>query len=343
MKNQIELHVANMHCSSCIKKITDALLACHGVKKVDVDLVGATVFVEGGSSEDIIDTLQSIGHEARLVQGRSEKCTLQINELRTDEDMTAIKKILSSIAGVSALQFDKAQQRLQIGGDYIMSSVLVALKKGGYTSTFVDEDESDEQIAAQMEYAIHKSYRRSALAAVMGVVLICMELLATRWSVLPDIVTGSNGHVGVSPQLFWGVMLVLTAMTMVYSGRHYFIGAWQQLKHASFNMDSLVALGTGVAWLYSAVVIIGAKHLPSSMLNLYLDTSVLILAFLNFGNGLEAKAKGSTSAAIKSLIGLQPKIAVVVQDGVEVSVIMFVFILGIKFQLMRRWFRVIPV
>jgi Cu+-exporting ATPase len=119
----------------------------------------------------------------------------------------------------------------------------------------------------------------------------------------------------------WAGMGVAALAVISYSGWHFFTGAWQALKHRSANMHTLIALGTGVAWIYSTVALLLPQIFPSGVLtDVYYDVTVVVIALVDLGLGMELKAKGRTSEAIKKLIGLQAKTARVVRDGKEVDI-----------------------
>jgi Cu+-exporting ATPase len=108
---------------------------------------------------------------------------------------------------------------------------------------------------------------------------------------------------------------------ILYSGRHFFTGAWQALRHRSANMHTLIALGTGVAWIYSTIVLLFPRMFPSSeFLDVYYDVTVVVIALVDLGLAMELRAKGRTSDAIKKLIGLQARTARVVREGREVEI-----------------------
>ena len=126
-----------------------------------------------------------------------------------------------------------------------------------------------------------------------------------------------------SPQLWyiWAGMGVASAAVLLYSGNQFFTGAWEALKHRSANMHSLIAMGTGVAWVYSTIALLFPQIFPASeYTEVYYDVTVVVTALVVLGLALELKARGRTSEAIKKLIGLQPKTARVVRDGREVDV-----------------------
>lgn len=119
----------------------------------------------------------------------------------------------------------------------------------------------------------------------------------------------------------WYAMGVASLAVLLYSGSQFFIGMWQGLKHRSANMHTLIAIGTGVAWIYSTVALLFPQLFPSeAMTDVYYDVTVVVTALVVLGLAMEIKAKGRTSEAIKKLIGLQAKTARVLRDGREVDI-----------------------
>ncbi len=128
------------------------------------------------------------------------------------------------------------------------------------------------------------------------------------------------GHVTIIPQqALWITLFVLTTPVLLISGRQFFVGAWKALKHGTADMNTLIALGTGAAYLYSMVATFLPDFFPGNMRHVYYDTTAVIITLVLFGRLLEARAKGRTSEAIKKLMGLQPKTARVIRNGQELD------------------------
>jgi len=126
-----------------------------------------------------------------------------------------------------------------------------------------------------------------------------------------------------SDQLWWLwiAMGAASLAVIAYSGNQFFTGAWEALKHRSANMHTLIAIGTGTAWIYSTVALLFPQLFPSAELtDVYYDVTVVVTALVVLGMAMEVKARGRTSEAIEKLIGLQPKTARVVRDGAELEV-----------------------
>jgi Cu+-exporting ATPase len=126
-----------------------------------------------------------------------------------------------------------------------------------------------------------------------------------------------------SEQLWWlwVGMGVASLAVIVYSGNQFFTGAWEALRHRSANMHTLIAIGTGTAWIYSTVALFFPQLFPSEeMTDVYYDVTVVVTALVVLGMAMEVKARGRTSEAIEKLIGLQPKTARVVRAGAEIEI-----------------------
>jgi Cu+-exporting ATPase len=121
-------------------------------------------------------------------------------------------------------------------------------------------------------------------------------------------------------RLAWGITALLTLPVMFWSGIDFFTGAWAALKHRSANMNTLVALGTAAAWLYSTFAVLVPSIFPQGTSEPFYDVVAVVIALVVLGQALELRAKGRTGEAIKKLIGLQAKTARVVRDGKEMDI-----------------------
>ncbi|HSB01115.1 MAG TPA: heavy metal translocating P-type ATPase, partial [Anaerolineales bacterium] len=117
----------------------------------------------------------------------------------------------------------------------------------------------------------------------------------------------------------WGGTALLTLPVMFWSGSDFFTGAWAAFKHRSANMNTLIALGTGAAWLYSTFAISFPAIFPKGTSEPFYDVVSVVIALVVLGQALELRAKGQSSTAIKKLLGLQAKTARVIRDGKEMD------------------------
>lgn len=158
--------------------------------------------------------------------------------------------------------------------------------------------------------SFHQSLlRKTVFSAVIGVPLFFLAM----FDVIPSLQTTAGYWIN----LFLGV---LTLSVLIYSGGHFFVGAWKALRTHSANMDTLIAVGTGMAWLYSIIAILFRNYLPALAQHVYFEAAVIIIALVNFGALLELRARRHTSQAIQRLMQLQPKTARIIRDNKELDV-----------------------
>ena len=147
--------------------------------------------------------------------------------------------------------------------------------------------------------------------------------LRTLWAVLLSLPVVIIGMLFMDMPYANLIMFLFSTPVVFWLGRQFFVGAWKQLRHKSSNMDTLVALSTGIAWLFSVANMLFPKYWLSMGIHphVYFEASAVIIAFILLGRTLESKAKGNTSTAIKKLMGLQPKTVVLLMpDGSQKSV-----------------------
>ena len=218
----------------------------------------------------------------------------------------AVEGALGSVDGVTSVSVNFADHSALVEGDVDPELLKKSVQDAGYDAAVMEglEDPSEQEERELQRY--QRLMQQAKVAAAFGVPLMVFGHLG--W--LPEI--GSNFG-----RWFWPIIALVTLWILRYSGGHFFKGAFKSLMLGQANMDTLIALGTGSAWLYSCVVIDYSSHLTKLAPHAYFEASVIILAFIDFGTALETKARGQTSSAIRALIGLQPRTARVIRDGVE--------------------------
>ena len=243
---------------------------------------------------------------------------LTLTGLNCASCVAKVEKALSSVAGVSAVSVNLADRTAQVGGTAATQELIDAVEAagfgagmaaGGQTSTLAGASQQLEQQALEDRRRYRYLLTHTAIALGLGLPLMI-------WGMA----TGEMGVNNTQEQLAWGLVGILTGLVLLISGRHYFSGAWRAIKHGSTNMDTLVALGTGSAWLFSMVVVLFPSWLPASARHVYFEASAMIIGLINLGHALEVRARGKTSEAVKRLLGLQAKTARVVRDGRELDI-----------------------
>jgi Cu+-exporting ATPase len=223
--------------------------------------------------------------------------------------VAAVEGALRAVPGVTDASVNFAEHTAEVSGAVRSQSLLAAVQSAGYEAAELKAG-ADEAAKEAVEMAHYRRLlRKAAVAAIVAVPLF----IAGIAGVLPAMVTPEG-------RWFWLAAGAATAAAMGYAGGHFFVGAWKSLKVHNANMDTLIAVGTGSAWLYSMAVALFPQRVPSLAQHAYFEAAAVIIALINLGQALEMRARGRTSEAIRSLIGLQPKTARVVRDGQELDV-----------------------
>ena len=165
--------------------------------------------------------------------------------------------------------------------------------------------------------AEHDREYRSLFRKFLFAALISVPVLITAY---PQFIPYVRDWSMATLRLAWLGAALLTLPVLFWSGGHFFTGAWAALKHRAANMNTLIALGTGAAWLYSTVAIAFPHLFPEGMSEPFYDVVAVVIALVVLGQALELRAKGRTSEAIKKLMGLQAKTARVIRDGQELDI-----------------------
>ena len=234
---------------------------------------------------------------------------LSILGMRCAGCVSAIEGALTGIKGVTAVSVNFADHSAIVIGNADPEVLIQAVIEAGFDAAIMEGFE-DPVLQEEQELQRYRLLMKKAgVAGVFGAFL----MLAEHFSWLPDIGTKTG-------QWIWPEIALITLSILVYSGWHFYSGAMKSLLLGQATMDTLIALGTGSAWLYSCIVLDYSETLPALAKHAYFEAAVVILAFINLGTGLETMARGKTSGAIRQLIGLQPRTARVIRDGLELDV-----------------------
>jgi len=221
--------------------------------------------------------------------------------------VTSVEKSLLSVDGVDEAIVNLGERSATVSGNVSANRLIQAVKQAGFDAAELKSqaDEAQKETFEHLQYK--RLWQRAMAAGAVGIALF---------------ITGMGGFLpGIQQsQSTWLFISLITLLVLIFVGGHFFTGAWTALKSSRGNMDTLVALGTGTAWVYSTYVVLFPESLPELARHVYFEAAVIIIALVSVGSALEAKARGKTSSAIKRLIGLQPSSAKVVRNGVEIVI-----------------------
>lgn len=236
--------------------------------------------------------------------GHITKETFPVLEMSCAACAVSVASMLQSVPGVSDASVNYADQtaRVTYDSDSVTPEGLRNVIRGiGYD--LVIDTHNREQVQEQAKLDHYQSLKKRTIASLIlsaPVVLIGMFFM--------DI-----------PYANW-IMLILSTPVIFYLGRQFFVNAWKQARHRKANMDTLVALSTGIAWLFSVFNTVYPEywHARGLHAHVYFEAAAVVVAFISLGRLLEEKAKSNTSAALKKLMGLQPATAfIVVNNGTD--------------------------
>lgn len=223
-----------------------------------------------------------------------------------------IESALQHVPGVAEAQMNFALRTVTVAGTAATEALVNAVQAAGYGATPVAVDD-DQGLLEEKDLADAQEYRRllrdTWVPLGLGLLLMLYGMAGGDMTIRDNMAR-------------WGWLLVgvLTFGIMAFPGRHFFVSGWQGVRNHSANMDTLIALGTGTAWLYSIVVVLVPQLVPELARHVYFEATAMIIGLVNFGLALEVRARGRASDAIKRLIGLRPKTARVVRGGQEIDI-----------------------
>lgn len=222
-----------------------------------------------------------------------------------------IETALGRVPGVERAEMNFAQRVVSVSGEVAGEDLIQAIRDAGYDASPVDMADLDS--IGQKEESERAHYRgmlrNTVLALGVGIPLMLYGVLG-----------GDMGVHNRGQQIGWLLVGLVTLAVMAYPGRHFYVGAWKSFRHRSANMDTLIALGTGTAWIYSMTVVLAPAAIPEAARHVYFEATAMILGLVSLGHALESRARGRTSQAVRRLVGLQPRTARVIRDDIETDI-----------------------
>ncbi|MDE6096478.1 MAG: heavy metal translocating P-type ATPase [Muribaculaceae bacterium] len=231
------------------------------------------------------------------------KKSFPVTELACAVCAATVEKILGSHDGVTAASVNFASSTANVEYDPSRCSpedLKKAVEDAGYGMVIQTDDDISDTLEREQEEKYRKLKTRTLLAVVLSipVVVIGMFFMDIPYANL--------------------IMFIFSTPVVFWLGRQFFTGAWRQLRHKTANMDTLVALSTGIAWIFSVANMLFPDFWLSKGIHphVYFEAAAVVVAFILLGKLLESRAKGNTSSAIRKLMGLRPKTALIISsDG----------------------------
>lgn len=310
--SRVELPLSGSPSNGRAPRLELALRALPGVGEVKANLAGQRIEVEYEPGKvgvaQIVQAVKSAGYQVGA------QTRIRIENLRCASCVQEIEAELKSKPGVLNASVSVATQEALV--EYLpekttMSELNNAIETWGYKPLAIS---ADAPVDTQ-EQAHAREYRRLMNKFWFATAVSVPVLLTAYYQFVPMLRDLSMDTL----RWLWGATALLTLPVMFWSGSDFFTGAWAAFKHRSANMNTLIALGTGAAWLYSSFAILFPAIFPEGTSEPFYDVVSVVIALVVLGQALELRAKGQSSEAIKKLLGLQAKTARVIRDGKEMD------------------------
>lgn len=313
------LPITGMTCASCAVRIEKGLKKVEGVEEANVNFALERTSIKYNPSvvriEDFKKKINDLGYE--VVE---EKVDLAIIGMTCAACATRIEKGLNKIEGVTNATVNLALESATVAYNPSQTEtkeMIEKIEKLGYQAS--EKGEQKEDVADLKAKEIETQQGKFFFSLILSIPLLwamVSHFSFTSFIYLPDMF--------MNP---W-VQLALATPVQFIVGKQFYVGAYKALRNKSANMDVLVALGTSAAYFYSLYLSIVSIGSEAHMIELYYETSAVLITLIILGKLFEVRAKGRSSEAIKKLMGLQAKTATVFRNGVEQEVVLEDVVVG---------------
>ncbi|HEX8683526.1 MAG TPA: heavy metal translocating P-type ATPase [Ardenticatenaceae bacterium] len=326
MDTQVTIPVQGMTCASCVRTVERNLQKVPGVQQATVNLATerATVTYDPAQAKvgDLVQKVRDIGYEVPTAT-----VTLPTQGMTCASCVATVERNLKKLPGVLNADVNLATLRSTV--TYVPTEVTPRdirrkiidigyespdLEAAGETTDDALRDREREARAAELG----QLRRELWVSLVLGGLLLLL-------SMGPMLLYGGDGMMRMhtlfgTMERYWFLQFLLATPVQFYAGRRFYVHAWKAAKHRTTDMNTLVALGTTAAYGYSVAVTFFERFFPAGTAEVYYETSAVIIALILLGRYLEARAKGQTSEAIRKLMGLRARTAILLRQGEEVEI-----------------------
>jgi len=307
-------NITGMTCASCVNSIESFVGSQEGIMKVSVNLLGEQAEIEYDSSindNQIIEWVTGIGYSAELVEASTPgSITFDVNGMTCAACVNAIEEHVGTKSGVKSVSVNLTTEKAKIEYDSNITgprNLIGYIEEIGYSASISEEKVNIDRLGKKEE--IEKWKKKLIYSSVLSFPIFLISMV---FMFIPSF----HGFymVEILPNLFLTefIMFVLASFVQFWIGYGFYVKSYKALSHKTATMDVLVALGTSAAYFYSLFSMIYRMIVPQFEGAIFFETSALLITFIILGKYMEARAKGRTSEAIKKLVNLQAKSAVLV-------------------------------
>ncbi|MDX1764733.1 MAG: heavy metal translocating P-type ATPase, partial [bacterium] len=312
-QNVAHFAVRGMSCAACVKRVEQSLSKVAGVRSATVNFAAESATVDYDATRvslaQLRDTLQDAGYGVAL-----ETRHIPVAGISCASCVDKIEKTLRQMSGVveAAVNFGTEEATVTyLPGETSIQEMKAALAPQGYE---IREAAPEEDALEREERQRAESYSALKGRWILGIAFAVPIVILHHWHLV-----GLDRFVAIPGRVNALVQLALCTPVQFYVGLPFYVSAWRAGRHGTTNMNTLIAVGTSAAFLYSiaATFAPGLFEATGYTAEVYFETAAAIIVLVLTGRLLEARARGRTSAAVRSLLGLAPKRARVIRDGKE--------------------------
>lgn len=315
--------ISGMTCAACAKRIERVVGRLDGVAQASVNLATEKLSVEYDAQKVSLDKIKEAVVEAGygvVEEQRRNTVTIPIEGMTCAACASRIERVLGKKEGVLRALVNLATEKATVEYDpqkIRLSAIKKAIEDLGYKALSIEKRTVDED-KIRKEKEIRSLWRRFIVSAAFSVPLLYLAM-APMISWLPFPIPGFLEP--MQYPLNYALAQIILVIPVIIAGRRFYTVGFKALVQRSPNMDTLIAIGTTAAIVYSLYstyqIAMGHVH---AVEGLYFESAGVIITLILLGKSLEAVSKGKTSEAIKKLMGLAPKTAIVIQDGKETEI-----------------------
>lgn len=311
--------LSNVTCQSCVRLIETILSKTLGVMEANVNLATEELklkFDENAvTEEELLKKLSDLGYGATEIKDLK-TVDLKISGMNCQSCVRRIETTLPTKEGIDSISVNLATETGKVTYDPTkikLSEIISSIENLGYSAKKLEDVTAEDDIEKKLE--MKRDFRDFLMAIVFGGIIFYVSMGHMMGMPIPKLIDPSYSPIN------FALFQLIFSLPVIYSGRRFYTVGIKQLLSRAPSMDSLIALGTGAAFIYSLygtyMILLGDN---SYIHALYYESAVVIIALISLGKYLEKVSKGKTSEAIKKLINLQSKKANLVRGNEIVSV-----------------------
>jgi len=305
----LTLPVDGMHCASCVGRVEGTLEGVDGVAQASVNLATERAEVRFDKAVDpaaLVHAIESLGYTVSL-----QTIDLAIEGMKCAGCVGGVERALRAVPGVTEAHVNLATEHAAVTGLPDVNALIAAVSKTGKTAKeVVRGDGSREEASARRDEEARRLKKRLIVAGLLSLPVFLLEMGS---HLIPGVHHLIAQTIGLKTS--WLIQFVLTSAVLIGPGRSFYSQGFPALLRGSPDMNSLVAVGTAAAYLFSVVATFMPDLLPQGTVNVYYEAAAVIVTLILLGRWMEARAKGRTSHAIQRLLKIAPATARVRRDG----------------------------